>query len=116
MPTWATSRNNFGAAQRLSNGNFSFTSGSQGQAPNLFGQTIEVLPNGTKTYVLEVNKSEYRSFRVGTLYEGISDQLAGGGGRAQSVGSSRSSSVASTVSDLAGVHSSVPSGNGISTA
>src|SRR5262249_4928927 len=66
-----------GAAQRLSNGNFSFTSGFQGQPPNLFGQTIEVLPDGTKSYVLEVNLIEYRSYRIRTLYEGISDALAG---------------------------------------
>jgi hypothetical protein len=69
----------FGAAERLSNGNFSFTSGNQGQPPNVFGQTIEVLPDGTKAYVLEVNKAEYRSFRIRTLYEGVSDQLAGNG-------------------------------------
>src|SRR5262249_13542794 len=66
-----------GAAQRLSNGNFSFTSGYQGQPPNRFGQTIEVLPDGTKAYVLEVNRIEYRSYRIRTLYEGISDALAG---------------------------------------
>ena len=60
----------FGAAQRLSNGNFSFTSVSQGQAPNQFGQTIEVLPDGTKTYTLEVAAQEYRSYRIRTLYEG----------------------------------------------
>src|SRR5262245_25604930 len=66
-----------GAAQRLSNGNFSFTSGFQGQPPNQFGQTIEVLPDGTKAYVLEVNRIEYRSYRMRTLYEGIDDALAG---------------------------------------
>jgi hypothetical protein len=69
-----------GAAQRLSNGNFSFTSGFQGQPPNQFGQTIEVLPDGTKSYVLEVNLIEYRSYRIRTLYEGISDQLAANDG------------------------------------
>jgi hypothetical protein len=62
-----------GAAQRLSNGNFSFTSGFQGQPPNQFGQTIEVLPDGTKAYVLEVNKIEFRSYRMRTLYGGVSD-------------------------------------------
>jgi hypothetical protein len=65
-----------GAAQRLSNGNLSFTSGLQGQAPNLFGQSIEVRPDGSKAYVLEVNSREFRSFRIQTLYEGTSDQLA----------------------------------------
>jgi arylsulfate sulfotransferase len=66
-----------GAAQRLSNGNFSFMSGSQGELPNQFAQTIEVLPDGTKTYVLELPTLEYRSYRMRTLYAGISDALAG---------------------------------------
>jgi Arylsulfotransferase (ASST) len=70
----------FGAAQRLSNGDYAFTSGAQGQAPKLFGQSIEVRPDGSKAYALQVNKGEYRSFRIGTLYEGISDQLASDGG------------------------------------
>jgi hypothetical protein len=59
-----------GAAQRLSNGDYSFTSGRQGQAPNFFGQSIEVRPDGSKAYVMEVNRTEYRSFRVRTLYVG----------------------------------------------
>jgi hypothetical protein len=66
-----------GAAQRLSNGDFSFTAGNQGLPPNQFGQTIEVRPDGTLAYVLEINKQEYRSFRVRTLYEGTGDALAG---------------------------------------
>src|SRR5262245_22919874 len=74
-----------GAAQRLSNGSFSFTSGFQGQPPNQFGQTIEVLPDGTKAYVLEVNRIEYRSYRMRTLYEGISDALAGAPQKVESV-------------------------------
>jgi hypothetical protein len=57
-----------GAAQELPNGNFVFTSGRQGQVPNLFGQSIEVLTDGTKTYVLEVAARAYRSFRVRGLY------------------------------------------------
>jgi hypothetical protein len=68
----------FGAAQRLSNGDYEFLSGAQGRAPNLFGQTIEVRPDGSRTYVLRVNQGEYRSFRIRTLYEGVSDQLADG--------------------------------------
>jgi hypothetical protein len=68
-----------GAAQRLSNGNYSFTSGWQGQAPNLFGQTIEVRPDGSKAYVLQMNHTEFRSYWLRTLYEGTSDQLAGNG-------------------------------------
>jgi hypothetical protein len=66
-----------GAAQRLSNGNYSFTSGSQGQLPNEFGQTIEVRPDGTTAYVLKLAGDEYRSYRMRTLYEGIDDALAG---------------------------------------
>ena len=69
--------NALGAAQRLSNGDYSFTSGRQGQPPNLFGQSIEVSPDGTKVYVLQANKPEYRSYRMRTLYEGIEDVLAG---------------------------------------
>jgi hypothetical protein len=68
----------FGAAQRLSNGDYVFTSGAQGQAPKLFGQSIEVRPDGSTAYVLQLNKPEYRSFRIRTLYEGVSDQLSGG--------------------------------------
>jgi len=70
----------FGGAQRLANGDYSFLSGAQGTAPKLFGQTIEVRPDGSKAYVLQVNMGEYRSFRIQTLYEGVSDQLAGDGG------------------------------------
>jgi len=64
-----------GSAERLPNGNFVFTSGSQGQPPTQFGQSIEVLPDGTKTYVLEVAAREYRSFRVSSLYRGIPDNV-----------------------------------------
>ncbi|HEV3257550.1 MAG TPA: aryl-sulfate sulfotransferase [Gemmataceae bacterium] len=66
-----------GAAQRLSNGDFSFTSGRQGQPANPFGQSIEVRPDGSKAYVLEIDRYEFRSFRVRTLYEGVDDALAG---------------------------------------
>jgi hypothetical protein len=70
----------FGAAQRLSNGDYVFTSGAQGQAPKLFGQEIEVRPDGSPAYVLQLNKPEYRSFRIQSLYAGVSDQPAGEGG------------------------------------
>jgi hypothetical protein len=68
-----------GSAQRLSNEDYSFDSGFQGTAPHQFGQTIEVRPDGSKAYVLQVKGTEYRSFRIQTLYEGVSDLLAGGG-------------------------------------
>jgi hypothetical protein len=76
-----------GSAQRLSNGNYSFMSGSQGQVPppNQFGQTIEVLPDGTPSYVLQYAKPEYRSYRVRTLYEGTGDVLAGAPQEVESV-------------------------------
>jgi hypothetical protein len=72
--------NALGAAQRLSNGNYFFTSGRQGDPPNFIGQSIEVRPDGTPAYVLQVDIPLYRSYRVRTLYEGVSDQLDGGGG------------------------------------
>jgi hypothetical protein len=83
-----------GSAQRLSNGNFSFDSGWQGQPPNQFAQTIEVLPDGTRSYVLEVSHTEFRTYRMRTLYEGVSDQLGGGPAPASD---SRGSSVAAPV-------------------
>ena len=36
-----------------------------------FGQSIEVLPDGTKIYVQEVAARDYRSFRMSSLYRGI---------------------------------------------
>src|SRR5262245_61383595 len=69
-----------GSAQRLSNGNYWFTSGAQGLPLTEFAQETEVLPDGTKTYVLEtdhVRRLVYRSFRIRTLYEGTDDVLAG---------------------------------------
>jgi hypothetical protein len=66
-----------GSAQRLSNGNYSFDSGRQGLPPYI-GQSIEVRPDGSKAYVFQANVSLYRAFRIGSLYGGISDQLAGG--------------------------------------
>jgi hypothetical protein len=73
-----------GAAQRLSNGNYSFDSGRQGVAPHQIGQAIEVRPDGSKAYVLQVNVPLYRAFRIDTLYDEVSDQLAEGGGLAGS--------------------------------
>src|SRR5262249_16363131 len=73
-----------GSAQRLSNGNYSFTSGAQGRPP-FIGQSIEVLPDGTKAYVLEVGRGLYRSYRTRTLYQGIDDVLAGAPQTVQSV-------------------------------
>ena len=57
-----------GAAQRMPIGNYVFDSGSQG---SLFGQSIEMLPDGTKVYVQEVAARDYRSFRMSSLYRGV---------------------------------------------
>jgi len=73
-----------GSAQRLSNGNYSFTSGAIGNPP-FVGQSIEVLPDGTKTYVLQVGRGVYRAYRARTLYEGVGDVLAGNPRRVESV-------------------------------
>ena len=58
-----------GTAEQMPNGNYVFDSGSQGQP--LFGQSIEMLPDGTKVYVQEVAARDYRSFRMSSLYDGI---------------------------------------------
>src|SRR5262249_25998089 len=76
----------FGAAQRLSNGNYSFTLGISGSAPGSPpAHTIEVTPTGTKTYDLQANTLEYRTYRARTLYEGINDVLAGDPQKVESV-------------------------------
>src|SRR5207302_8529826 len=66
-----------GAAQRLANGDYSFTLGTNGPEPLLPpAHTIEVSPGGTKVYDLKFNNPEYRSFRQTTLYVGIDAYLA----------------------------------------
>ena len=52
-----------GSAQRLPNGNLDFDSG-------FAEQTIEVTPNGAKTYVLKMNMpgEQYRSYIYSNLY------------------------------------------------
>jgi hypothetical protein len=71
-----------GAAERLSNGDYSFTLGTNGPVPPLRppAHTVEVRPDGTKVYDLAANTPEYRTFRMRTLYEGVNDALAGAGG------------------------------------
>ena len=67
-----------GSAQRLSNGNYHFNLGMTGpEPPRPPVHLYEVTPDGTKVYHLQVNKPEYRSYRMRTLYEGVSDALAG---------------------------------------
>ena len=57
-----------GSAQMLPNGSLAFDSGFQGTAPTVFGQSIEVLPNGTKTYVMQASGYQYRSYFMSALY------------------------------------------------
>jgi hypothetical protein len=57
-----------GSAQLLSNGNLAFTSGGLGPPGDPAGQSIEVLPNGTRTFVMQMNQYEYRSYFESTLY------------------------------------------------
>jgi hypothetical protein len=76
-----------GWAQRLSNGDYSFDSGRQGVAPHQIAQTIEVQPDGSKVYVLQVSTPVYRTFRIATLYDGVSDQLAGSADTSEHVAS-----------------------------
>ena len=60
-----------GAAQRLLNGDYSFTMGEIGPEPiHPPAQTIEVSPDGTSVYDLRDSQTEFRSYRVSTLYEG----------------------------------------------
>jgi hypothetical protein len=76
-----------GAAERLSNGDYSFTLGTNGPVPPVRppAHTVEVRPDGAKVYDLAANTPEYRSFRMRTLYEGIDDALAGDPQRVASV-------------------------------
>jgi hypothetical protein len=68
-----------GSAQRLSNGNFSFDAGLLGNVGNLHGQSIEVRPDGSITYNLEEQEAPmYRAFRMGTLYNGVSQAVDNG--------------------------------------
>jgi hypothetical protein len=78
-----------GAAQRLSNGDYSFTMGEIGPEPpppHPPAHTTEVSPDGTVVYDLkDDNQMEFRSFRIRTLYEGIEDVLAGAPRQVESV-------------------------------
>jgi len=58
----------FGSSELLSNGNLAFTSGALMLKTGVAGQSIEVLPNGTIIYVLQMSGFEYRSYFESTLY------------------------------------------------
>jgi hypothetical protein len=89
-----------GSAQRLSNGDYMFMSGSQGPVPNDIAQSIEVSPDGTRNYVLQFAGPEFRAFRMRTLYEGIDDALAGAPTRVESVVINDGSAQRSMVSSI----------------
>jgi hypothetical protein len=60
-----------GTAERLSNGDYSFTLGENGpEPPTPPAQTIEVRPDGSIAYILQGHQPEYRSFRIGSLDAG----------------------------------------------
>ena len=56
-----------GSSEILPDGNLAFTSGNLSTGtPG--GESIEVLPNGTRIYVLQMSEFEYRSYFESTLY------------------------------------------------
>ncbi len=57
-----------GSTEMLSNGNLAFTSGGFETSTGPTGQSIEVLPNGTRIYVQQMSEFEYRSCFETTLY------------------------------------------------
>jgi arylsulfate sulfotransferase len=57
-----------GSAELLSNGNLAFTSGGLGPASDPAGQSIQVLPDGIRIFVMQMNQYEYRSYFESTLY------------------------------------------------
>ncbi len=57
-----------GSSELLSNGNLAFTSGALGSLSDAAGQSTEVLPNGTRVSVMQMNQYEYRSYFESTLY------------------------------------------------
>jgi arylsulfate sulfotransferase len=60
---------NVGSAQRLSNGNYHFTTGAVRKDNTIRSRTIEVTPDGRIVYVLETPGTQtYRSNRVADLY------------------------------------------------
>jgi arylsulfate sulfotransferase len=57
-----------GSSELLPNGNLAFTSGGLLLDGEPAGQSIEVLPNGTRVYSQQMSIYEYRSYFESTLY------------------------------------------------
>ena len=57
-----------GSSELLPDGNLAFTSGGLSTSGIQAGRSIEVLPDGTRVYVLQMSEFEYRSYFVSTLY------------------------------------------------
>jgi arylsulfate sulfotransferase len=57
-----------GSSEMLPNGNLAFTSGGLSSSSKQDARSIEVLPNGTRIYVLKMSAFEYRSYFESTLY------------------------------------------------
>ena len=57
-----------GSAQMLPNGSLAFDSGAISARPTIVSQSIEVLPDGTKTYEMQTSGYQYRSYFMSSLY------------------------------------------------
>jgi hypothetical protein len=108
-----------GSAQRLPSGNLDFTSGFLGGAS--FGQSIEVLPNGTKTDVMQMTGLVYRSYFMSTLYgspanlydPGFEDPAQGTGTSAVQLDPSGTAWKFSGTAGVAGNGSNITAGNSL---
>jgi hypothetical protein len=60
--------NFLGSSELLPNGDLVFTSGGLVLNYTPAGQSIEVLPDGTRIYVQQMSEFEYRSYFESTLY------------------------------------------------
>ena len=108
-----------GSAQLLPNGDLDFTSGFQDQNTSPLGQTIEVEPNGTQTFVQQIASDEYRSYLMSNLYGSVADiydpgfeyPIEGSGSTAYQYDPTSSSWSFSGTAGLAGNGSALTSGN-----
>ena len=58
-----------GASQLLPNGNLAFTAGFWEHNPTASRRHIEVLPNGTNSFVQQMPGAEYRCYLLSNLYD-----------------------------------------------